>query len=106
MEQIPQINSIYISPRLASRLAEAEYGQVTTIVAPMGYGKSTAVRWWMDRWVQAHPETVILRQTLTIDSAEAFWRGFCRALRKFPDLAEKMASLGYPGDRESAFLLT
>ena len=73
MEQIPQINSIYISPRLASRLAEAEYGQVTTIVAPMGYGKSTAVRWWMDRWVQAHPETVILRQTLTIDSAEAFW---------------------------------
>ena len=59
MEQIPQINSIYISPRLASRLAEAEYGQVTTIVAPMGYGKSTAVRWWMDRWVQAHPETVI-----------------------------------------------
>ena len=71
MEQIPQINSIYISPRLASRLAEAEYGQVTTIVAPMGYGKSTAVRWWMDRWVQAHPETVILRQTLTIDSAEA-----------------------------------
>ena len=81
MEQIPQINSIYISPRLASRLAEAEYGQVTTIVAPMGYGKSTAVRWWMDRWVQAHPETVILRQTLTIDSAEAFWRGFCRALR-------------------------
>ena len=106
MEQIPQINSIYISPRLASRLAEAEYGQVTTIVAPMGYGKSTAVRWWMDRWVQAHPETVILRQTLTIDSAEAFWRGFCRALRRFPDLAEKMASLGYPGDREAALLLT
>ena len=43
MEQTPQINSTYISPRLAQRLAEAEHSQVTTVVAPMGYGKSTAV---------------------------------------------------------------
>ena len=45
MEQTPQINSTYISPRLAARLAEAEHSQVATVVAPMGYGKSTAVRW-------------------------------------------------------------
>ena len=106
MEQTPQINSTYISPRLAARLAEAEHSQVTTVVAPMGYGKSTAVRWWVERYEKAHPGTVVLRQTLTVDSTEAFWRGFCRALRRFPDLAEKMASLGYPGDREAALLLT
>lgn len=105
MEQIPKINSTYISPRLAQRLAEAEYSQVTTVVAPMGYGKSTAVRWWMDRYERDHPGTVVLRQTLTVDSTEAFWRGFCRVLRRFPELAGQMAALGYPGDGESALLL-
>ena len=74
MEQTPQINSTYISPRLAARLAEAEHRQVTTVVAPMGYGKSTAVRWWVERYEKAHPGTVVLRQTLTVDSTEVFWR--------------------------------
>ena len=106
MEQIPQINSTYISPRLAARLAEAEHSQVATVVAPMGYGKSTAVRWWVERYEKAHPGTVVLRQTLTVDSTEAFWRGFCRALRRFPELAGQMAALGYPGDLEAALLLT
>lgn len=105
MAQTPQINSIYISPRLAACLQEAERCQVTTLVAPVGYGKSTAARWWMEGYAARHPETVVLWQTLTGYGADAHWRGFCRTLRRFPALAEQMAALGCPGDRESVLIL-
>ncbi len=104
MNDLSKINSIYISPRLASRLAEAEHCRVTTIVAPMGYGKSTAMRWWTDDLARRHPETLFLRQTITSDGEDAFWRGFCRAVRRIDKLADQMTALGYPESRESALL--
>ena len=97
----PQINSIYISPRLLSCLDEADHCKVTTIVAPTGYGKSTAARWWVERCIHREPDTVVLYQTLTGSGADSFWRGFCRTLRKFSqELCDQMLALGYPGDRE------
>ncbi len=105
MKTVPRINSIYINPRLAARLDEAELCQITTIVAPMGYGKSTAVRWWVDKLTAAYPDAIILRQTLTGDGEDAFWRGFCRTLRRFPELSAQMTALGYPVDHESRLLL-
>ncbi len=105
MNETAKINSIYISPRLAARLEEAENCRVTTIVAPMGYGKSTTMRWWTESLAARHPETLILRQTITGDGEDAFWRGFCRTVRKVPGLAEQMSALGYPDNLESELLL-
>ncbi len=105
MSKSPQINSTYISPRLKDCLQEAEHCQVTTIVASMGSGKSTAVRWWMEDLVSRQPNTLVLWQTLTGSGVTAFWRGFCRALRPLPALAEQMKVLGYPGERESILLM-
>ena len=105
MSQTHRINNIYISPRLAERLEEAEHCRVTTVVAPMGYGKSTAIRWWAEKYASRHSGAVILWLTLTSDGENTFWRGFCRTLRKYPELQEKMETLGYPGDRESIRLL-
>ncbi len=103
--QAPAMNCTYISPRLLTCLNEAEHCRVTSVVAPMGYGKSTAVRWWTERYTEKHPEAVVLFQTLSGDGEDTFWRGFCRVLRKYPELARQMMALGYPGDRERIHLL-
>lgn len=44
MSQYPHLNSTYISPRLQAALGQIGSHAITTIIAPMGYGKSTAVK--------------------------------------------------------------
>ncbi len=44
VSQTLKLSSTYISPRLAARLEEAEQCQMTTTVAPMGYGKAATMR--------------------------------------------------------------
>lgn len=106
MKQTPKINSTYITSRLASCLEEVGHCRVTTVVAPMGYGKSTAVRWWMGKYSDRYPGTVFLWQTLSGEETDIFWRGFCRILRRqFPEISGQMEALGYPGDRKSLLLL-
>ena len=62
------MNDIYITDRLAARLSEIEGHTVTTIIAPIGYGKTTAIRHWQTQTARAHPEAVILRQGILCDS--------------------------------------
>ena len=40
------LNSTYISPALEGKLSHIEDFPVTTLVAPIGYGKSRAAAWW------------------------------------------------------------
>lgn len=40
-----KLNTIYISERVQERLRPARYAALTVLVAPMGYGKTTAVEW-------------------------------------------------------------
>ena len=40
------MNSIYISPRAQEALDPIAQCPLTTVVAPMGYGKTTAVQWF------------------------------------------------------------
>ena len=42
------LNTTYISPSLESKLSEIPDHLVTTIIAAAGYGKTRAVRWWID----------------------------------------------------------
>ena len=76
------LNDIFITERLAKRLTEIEESEVTTVVAPMGYGKTTAIRCWQNRMKREHPEAVVLRQSVFSDSVNDLWRGFCRLLAK------------------------
>ncbi|HWR31599.1 MAG TPA: helix-turn-helix transcriptional regulator, partial [Negativicutes bacterium] len=65
---------------------------LTVIEAPMGYGKTTAVKEYLTGCLAN-----VLWQTITNDSASVFWHGFCRLLKKIdPSCAESMADLGVP----------
>lgn len=105
MNYYPNLNDIFISERLKRRLSEIDAHPITTVIAPMGFGKTTAMGWWSKRQVKKQKGTVILRQMIVTDSLTDFWRGFCRILKKYPVLAEQMKELGYPKDARSIALM-
>ncbi len=102
MTSYPHLNEIYISQRLGSRLSGIETHRITTISAPMGYGKTTAVKWWRKQLLKRAPGVVILKQNIMSDSLTEFWQGFCHKLKKHnPRLAEQMQELGCPQDQRT-----
>lgn len=106
MSYSPRLNNIFITERLKERLSEMSSFPVTTIIAPMGYGKTTAVNWWAKRLRKVRGEAVVLRQLIVTDSATDFWSGFCRAFKGYPELMEQMTALGYPKDAPAMSLLS
>lgn len=42
------LNTVYISERLQESLRPVSRCALTTVVAPMGYGKTTAVNWFLE----------------------------------------------------------
>ena len=44
-------NAIYISERLQESLRPISHCALTTVVAPMGYGKTTASNWYLSERV-------------------------------------------------------
>lgn len=104
MREYPHLNDLYISERLRKRLSVIGKNRVTTVTAPMGYGKTTAVKWW-ERYYSGHISgAVILRQSIINDNMSDFWNGFCAALRNHPALSDRLKALGYPDDPQKRAL--
>ena len=85
------LNTIYISERLQESLRPISRCAMTTVVAPMGYGKTTAVNWYLSE--RAKAETLrIIRISVYSDNLAIFWKSvqeaFSRAgfdvLRDYP----------------------
>ena len=67
------LNTVYISERLQDSLRPVSRCALTTVVAPMGYGKTTAVEWYLSE--RAKQETpLILRISVYSDNLAIFWR--------------------------------
>ena len=96
-----KLNTTYISGALAHI---SEY-PVTSIVAPIGYGKTRAINWWADHCRKKKSDALILWRTIVTDSLTDFWRGFCRNLREWPELEKEMSALGFPADPQARQLM-
>lgn len=105
MSFYPRLNDIYITQRLKHRLTVIGSASITTVIAPMGFGKTTAITWWMKQQNKYHPDWVILRQMIDTPSVTDFWTGLCRALRGYPALAEQLTALGFPGDTQAMSIM-
>ena len=85
------LNTIYISERLQESLRPISRCAMTAVVAPMGYGKTTAVNWYLEERVKAESPRIIRISTYS-DNLAIFWRSaqdaFVRAgfdfLRTYP----------------------
>ena len=100
-----KLNTTYISSALADKLSHISEYPVTSIVAPIGYGKTRAISWWVDYCQKKKSDALILRQTIVTDSLADFWRGFCRNLREWPELEKEMSALGFPADPQARQLM-
>ena len=67
------LNAIYISERLQESLRPISRCALTTVVAPMGYGKTTAVNWYLEQRAKAEAIHVI-RISVYSDNLEIFWK--------------------------------
>mgnify|MGYP000779469287 FL=1 len=91
-----RVNALYLSSRLRSRLADAARYPVTTIIAPTGYGKTTAAQYLQRRIAAEVPDAYLFRQFLSGGGRQEFWAGLCRALHTAPQLSAQLRALGYP----------
>ena len=87
------MNSIYISPRAQEALDPIAQCPLTTVVAPMGYGKTTAVQWFLDRRREAGEQVV--RVSIYSNDLPLFWRSFQAAWRGTP-LAGQLDPMAFP----------
>lgn len=89
MNHYPHLNDIFITERLKRRLGEINISPIISVIAPMGFGKTTAINVFIKRLKKSHTKTVILRQIIVTNSITDFWCGFCHAFKKFPELYER-----------------
>ena len=67
------LNAIYISERVQETLRPVSVSALTAVVAPMGYGKTTAVNWFLNQRRQTEA-AVILRVNIYSDNRFIFWK--------------------------------
>ena len=72
------LNIIYISDRMRETLRPIASCALTAVVAPMGYGKTTAVRWFLAE--QAKAGAAVLQASIYSDNRSIFWKACRRPL--------------------------
>ena len=68
------LNTIYIPERLQQLLSSISRYPMTVITAPMGYGKSTAVNWYLSQCMKTE-SAVSVRINVYSDNLSVFWKG-------------------------------
>ena len=83
------LNTIYISERMQEALRNIARCPLTEVVAPMGYGKTTAVGWYLKDRAEVE-RAVIIRISIYSDNKQIFWKSTQKAFAEagFPLLSE------------------
>lgn len=87
------INAIYISERMQENLRYIKEHVITTIIAPMGYGKSTAALWFLDE--RQKKGDSVFRINIYSSDVSLFWQSFCSAFRN-TELGERLQGMDFP----------
>ena len=98
----PNLNTIYISERVQECLRPIARSALTTVVAPMGYGKTTAINWFLAEKTKGG-KAVAIRMSIYSGSLPLLWSSAQRAFR-FAGL-DVLDTFDFPGDEASAGLV-
>ena len=97
-----KLNSLYFSQRVQQLLAQMAAAAATLVVAPMGYGKTLAVNYFLQS--RELKGDVVVRQSIYGAGQEAFWQGVQRAWSALP-LGAALAQQAMPVDTNSRALI-
>lgn len=97
------LNSIYISDRLQKSLQPVSNSSLTAITAPMGYGKTTAVNWYLSRLAK-DSQALLIRISIYSQNLSIFWKSVQNAF-SFAGL-NFLENYDCPEDEASAGFLT
>lgn len=97
------LNSIYISERLQKSLQPVSNSALTAITAPMGYGKTTAVNWYLSRLAK-DSQALLIRISIYSQNISIFWKSVQNAF-SFAGL-NFLENYDCPEDEASAGFLT
>ena len=96
------LNTLYFSDRLQAELRDISRHALTLVVAPMGYGKTTAVNWYLGECAQ-QPGTRVLRISVYSDSLPIFWQSVQYAFDRAG--IDVLRGYGCPQDAATAAML-
>ena len=74
------LNITYISERLRRQLRPISRCALTTVIAPAGYGKTTAVNWYLHR-AEQDGDALVIRISIYSDSLPVFWKSAQNAFK-------------------------
>jgi LuxR family maltose regulon positive regulatory protein len=88
------VKKLYFTQRIVDALAGILIYPLTVVEAPMGYGKTTAVREFLGK-----TEVPVVWQRIYDHSADSFWQGFASRLGQWDkDCGQSLLQLGLPTD--------
>ncbi len=96
------INAIYISERMQENLRHIKESSMCSIVAPMGYGKTTAALWYLDE--RREKGDAVFRVNIYSSDVNLFWQSFCSAFRG-TELGERLQGTDFPIGQTAVNLL-
>ncbi len=96
------INAIYISERMQENLRYIKESIMTSIVAPMGYGKTTAALWYMQERQRKGDQ--VFRVNIYSTDVNLFWQTFCSAFRG-TSLGERLKGMAFPVGQTAIHML-
>lgn len=86
--------SLYFPERINTAMSLIYDYPLTIVEAPMGYGKTTAVREYLNK-----SDAKVMWQKIYDNSITAFWSGFCILFDNLdPDCSKSLLQLGFPND--------
>ncbi|MEL7654764.1 MAG: helix-turn-helix transcriptional regulator, partial [Bacillota bacterium] len=97
MQKQNKTKTLYFPDRITEAMKEIFDYPLTIVEAPMGYGKTTAVKENL-----SNDNANILWLKIHDGSTHNFWNGFCRVLAEIDArLASNLEELGFPNDQVS-----
>ena len=89
------LNAVYVSERMQECLRGITESSLTTVIAPMGYGKTTAILWFLNKRYQLGEP--FFRVNIYSGDIDLFWKSFCAAFRQtaLADQMEQFGSVSY-----------
>ena len=98
----PSFNTIYISERVQECLRPIARCALTTVVAPMGYGKTTAINWFLAEKTKGG-KAVAIRLSIYSEKMPMLWRSAQDAFR-FAGL-DVLSAFDFPTSEAAATLV-